>query len=254
MAEGWGGGSPPPAACPQAVPCRQGVAGGLLWGQGGTDPAHPSGGLGLLLPQHIVLLAPGVQGLLHLLFFFCVCVSRAFACGSALLFIAGWCLWVVFSLPLFSCLCLCRHRGRIAVISYHGEYYSRRSTSPPCHPQPLVLSRLGKASSQPGGSRLCDTDPGTPLLPQPSSHRPEPCRVPVSGQDPPGDRRVPSPLPLPRRDPAEGTGTRTGTADVAAAIFEQIAHRSTRGRCTEGGLRSGCLQLLLQRGKREARG
>lgn len=173
--------------------------------------------------------------MLRLLFFFvCVCPSRAFARGSASLFIAGWCLWVVFffffPLPLFSCLCLCRHRGRIAVISYHGEYYSRRSTSPPCHPRPLVLSCLGKALSQPGGAG-CVTPTRAPHCSP--HHPPEPSRVPASGQDPSGDHWVPAPLPLPRRDPAEGTGTRMGTLDVAAAIFEQIARRSTRGCCTE---------------------
>lgn len=61
---------------------------------------------------------------------------------------------------------------------------------PPCHPQPLVLSCLGRASSNPGrGHRHQLSIPHS--LP-PSHH------VPVTS----GDKGVPAPLPPPQRGPA----------------------------------------------------
>lgn len=166
MTECCGADSPPPATCPLQTGCFWGISSRDKEAQTQpTPPGAPSA------PARCAVGTGGAGFAPFAFFFVCVCPSRAFARGSASLFIAGWCLWVVFffffPLPLFSCLCLCRHRGRIAVISYHGEYYSRRSTSPPCHPRPLVLSCLGKASSQPGGGWLRDTHPGTPLLPPP---------------------------------------------------------------------------------------
>lgn len=229
MTECCGGDSPPPATCPLQPGCFWGVSSRDKGAQTQpTPPGAPSA------PARCAVGTGGAGFAPFAFFLVCVCPSRAFARGSASLFIAGWCLWVVFFffflfLCFPACACAVTEAG-LLLLAIMGNITHVGALPLPATPGPLSSAAWGRLRASREGAG-CVTPTWAPrCCPH---HHPEPSRVPASSQDPSGDHRVPAPLPLPRRDPAEGTGTRMGTADVAAAIFEQITRRSTRGCCTE---------------------